>query len=103
MNYNQSYSGISTADFNANPQQQYVALQFGEYNTEQFTYYGKLRAELNSNITNTTTLYYNYFTRDWFKFDKAGETVAKNLIQKLTLELGEISLKVWHRSCYLCK
>ena len=72
MNYNQSYSGISTADFNADPMQQYVALQFGEYNTEQFTYYGKLRAELNSNIRNTTTLYYNYFTRDWFKFDKAG-------------------------------
>ena len=72
MNYNQSYSGVSTADFNANSQQQYVALQFGEYNTEQFTYYGKLRAELNDNIKNTTTLYYNYFTRDWFKFDKAG-------------------------------
>ena len=72
MNYNQSYSGQSTADFNANPMQQYVALQLGEYNTEQFTYYGKLRAELNSNIQNTTTLYYNYFTRDWFKFDKAG-------------------------------
>ena len=30
--------------------QQYVALQFGEYNTEQFTYYGKARVELNSNI-----------------------------------------------------
>ena len=73
MNYNQSYSGQSTADFNANPMQQYVALQLGEYNTEQFTYYGKLRAELNSNIQNTTTLYYNYFTRDWFKFDKAGQ------------------------------
>ena len=72
MNYNQSYSGVSTADFNADPYQQYVALQLGEYNTEQFTYYGKVRAELNSNIKNTTTLYYNYFTRDWFKFDKAG-------------------------------
>ena len=72
MNYNQSYSGVSTADFNADPMQQYVALQFGEYNTEQFTYYGKARVELNSNIENTTTFYYNYFTRDWFKFDKAG-------------------------------
>ena len=50
MNYNQSYSGVSTADFNADPYQQYVALQLGEYNTEQFTYYGKVRAELNSNI-----------------------------------------------------
>ena len=59
MNYNQSYSGVSTADFNADPYQQYVALQLGEYNTEQFTYYGKVRAELNSNIKNTTTLYYN--------------------------------------------
>lgn len=71
MNYNQSYSGISTADFGLDPMQQYVALQMGEYNTEQFTYYGKVRAELNNNIKNTTTLYYNYFIRDWFKFDKA--------------------------------
>ena len=77
MNYNQSYSGVSTADFNADPMQQYVALQFGEYNTEQFTYYGKLRAELNSKIQNTTTLYYNYFTRDWFKFDKADSVAGE--------------------------
>lgn len=77
MNYNQSYSGISTADFNSDPMQQYVALQLGEYNTEQFTYYGKLRAELNNNVKNTTTLYYNYFTRDWFKFDKADSVAGE--------------------------
>ncbi len=77
MNYNQSYSGISTSDFNLDPMQQYVALQMGEYNTEQFTYYGKVRAELNSNIKNTTTLYYNYFTRDWFKFDKADSVAGE--------------------------
>ncbi len=77
MNYNQSYSGISTSDFNSNPLQQYVALQLGEYNTEQFTYYGKVRAELNSQIKNTTTPYYNYFTRDWFKFDKAGSVAGE--------------------------
>ena len=82
MNYNQSYSGVSTADFHADPMQQYVALQFGEYNTEQFTYYGKARVELNSNIQNTTTFYYNYFTRDWFKFDKADSIGAEQFNSK---------------------
>ena len=77
MNYNQSYSGVSTHDFNQDPLQQYVALQMGEYNTEQFTYYGKIRAELNSKVENTTTLYYNYFTRDWFKFDKADSVAGE--------------------------
>ena len=68
-NYNQSYAGQSTADFNANPHHQYVAHQLGEYNTEHHTSYIKLRADVNSNISNTSTAYFNYFTRDWFKLD----------------------------------
>ena len=69
-NYNQSYAGQTTADFNANPHQQYVGYQLGEYNTEHHTSYLKFRADINSNITNTATGYFNYFTRDWFKLDK---------------------------------
>ena len=69
-NYNNSYAGQSTADFNANPHQQYVAHQLGEYNTEHHTSYVKLRYDMNSNITNNLTGYFNYFTRDWFKLDK---------------------------------
>ncbi len=68
--YNQSYAGQSTADFNLNPHHQYVAHQLGEYNTEHHTSYLKLRAEVTPKIRNATTVYYNYFTRDWFKLDK---------------------------------
>ena len=68
-NYNQSYAGQSTADFNANPHQQYVGHQLGEYNTEHHTSYLKMRADLSSDVTNTATVYFNYFTRDWFKLD----------------------------------
>ena len=69
-NYNNSYAGQSTADFNETPHQQYVAHQLGEYNTEHHTSYVKLRYDMNSNITNNLTGYFNYFTRDWFKLDK---------------------------------
>ncbi len=69
-NYNQSYAGQTTADFNSNPHQQYVGYQLGEYNTEHHTSYVKFRAELNDNIRNTSTAFYNFFTRDWFKLDK---------------------------------
>ena len=80
-NYNQSYAGQSTADFNKNPHQQGVAHQLGEYNTEHHTSYIKLRADLTPQITNTSTVYYNYFTRDWFKLDSittsAGTSVSE--------------------------
>ena len=56
--------------------QQYVALNL-EYNTEQFTYYSKLRAELRSNIQNTTTLYYNHLP-ETVEFDKAGGDGGEN-------------------------
>ena len=68
-NYNQSYAGQSTADFNSNPHQQYVGHQLGEYNTEHHTSYLKMRTDLTSDVTNTATVYFNYFTRDWFKLD----------------------------------
>ena len=61
MNYNQGYR-ISTADFNANPMtKRTLDFKFDEMNTEQQTYYAKLRAELNSNITNNLTVGYNRF------------------------------------------
>ena len=81
-NYNQSYAGQSTADFNANPHQQYVGHQLGEYNTEHHTSYLKMRADLSSDVTNTATVYFNYFTRDWFKLDSvvvSGTTYAEQV------------------------
>ena len=81
-NYNQSYAGQSTADFNANPHQQYVGHQLGEYNTEHHTSYLKMRADLTSDVTNTATVYFNYFTRDWFKLDSvvvSGTTYAEQV------------------------
>ena len=82
MNYNQSYSGQSTGDFRINPHEQYVVMQFGEFNTEQHTSYLKLNAELNDIIRNETTVFYNFFTRDWYKFDKIGGEGAEKFNSK---------------------
>ena len=86
-NYNNSYAGQSTADFNANPHQQYVAHQLGEYNTEHHTSYVKLRYDMNSNITNNLTGYFNYFTRDWFKLTKLWLVELNMLKNVLTRKL----------------
>ena len=95
MNYNEGYAGLTTADFNANPDQTYVAYQLDEMNTEQQTYYAKLRAELTSNITNNLTVGYNRYTRDWFKLadangdsltsimSKAGSAASLNIVKGL--------------------
>ncbi len=84
MNYNEGYSGLTTADFNADPDQVYVAYQLDEMNSEQQTYYAKLRADLNSNITNNLTVFTNRFTRDWFKLaDVNGDS-----LQSFTSKIG---------------
>ena len=78
MNYNEGYSGLTTSDFNANPDQVYVAYQLDEMNSEQQTYYAKLRADVTSNISNNLTVFANRFTRDWFKLaDVNGDSLQK--------------------------
>ena len=68
-NYNQSYAGQTTADFNVTLINSMLVISL--VNIIQNTTRHMLNlSDINSNITNTTTGYFNYFTRDWFKLDK---------------------------------
>ena len=91
-NYNQSYAGQTTADFNLNPHDQYVAHQLGEYNTEHHTSYIKARVDFTPQVKNTTTAYYNYFTRDWFKLDSitvsSGSSISEQTFNALQRKGG---------------
>ena len=46
----------------------------------------KFTLELFDGIRNTTTLYYNYFSRDWFKLDKAGATGDRDSLQNIVAQ-----------------
>ena len=83
LDYNEGYTGLTKADFNRDPYQRYVGSQLDQMNSNAITYYGKVHAELFDGIRNTTTLYYNYFSRDWFKLDKVGATGDVDSLQNV--------------------
>ena len=82
LDYYEGYAGLTTADFNADPYQRYVASQLDNMNSEAQTYYTKLHTEFNKNIKNTLTLYYNDFTRDWYKLDKVNNVSLNQIVSK---------------------
>ena len=51
-------------------------------NSEAQTYYGKLHTEFNKQVKNTLTLYYNDFTRDWYKLDKVNGASMNQIVSK---------------------
>ena len=82
LDYYEGYAGLTTADFNADPYQRYVASQLDNMNSNAKTYYAKLHTEFNSNIKNTLTLYGNMFTRDWYKLDKVNGASLNQIVSK---------------------
>ena len=82
LDYYEGYAGLTTADFNADPYQRYVASQLDNMNSEAQTYYGKLHTEFNKQVKNTLTLYYNDFTRDWYKLDKVNGASMNQIVSK---------------------
>ena len=72
LDYNEGYVGLTTTDFNNDPYQRYVGSQLDQMNSNGYQYYAKMHVDFTKNIQNTTTAYYNQFTRDWYKIDQAG-------------------------------
>ena len=90
--YAEGYAGLTTADFNADPYQRYVASQLDHMNSEAKTYYAKVHAEITDNVRNTTTFYYNQFYRDWYKLAKVNSKNLREIVSKAytanTTDLG---------------
>ena len=78
LDYNEGYAGLTTTDFNNDPYQRYVGSQLDSMNSNGYQYYAKMHVDFSANTQNTTTAYYNQFTRDWYKLDKvAGISMSK--------------------------
>lgn len=101
----QSYLGLTDADFADNPYRRYGLSQLDNIATEHFQYILRYRLELNESLTFFATGYNNEHERDWFKtegLDADGSPTAEafsrtswfNVIQALNKgsSLGELSL-----------
>ncbi|MEN3974659.1 TonB-dependent receptor [Emcibacter sp. SYSU 3D8] len=66
----ESYLGLTDADFAATPFRRYAASRLDNINTEHKQVQATHFIELSSSVDLTTVAYYNHFKRDWFKLDR---------------------------------
>ena len=83
LDANETYLGLTTTDFRADPYRRYAASRFDEIESTQFRSHIRHFIELNKDTSLVTTLYGNTFHRNWQKLNKAG---GKNLSKGLNGE-----------------
>lgn len=73
----ETYLGLSEDDFNRNPNRRYSASQEDQIVTEQYRMFLRHFLRPNDETQLTTTGYFNYFTRSWFKLQEVSTQVAR--------------------------
>lgn len=69
---NETYLGLSDADFAANPDRRYAASAEDVMRTQRFSYQLTHRLEVGSHVRLRTTLYRHDYDRRWHRFDRFG-------------------------------
>lgn len=69
---NETYLGLSDADFRADPDRRYIATDANQMRWHRFSYELEHRLEAPHHIALVTTLYRHDFHRDWHRFDRFG-------------------------------
>lgn len=67
LDADETYVGLSEADFAANPYRRYAGTQFDNMQTEQNRTYLKWMAKPSDRFSLETAVYYNDFARNWYK------------------------------------
>ena len=108
LDANETYLGLSTADFESSPDRRYAASRFDEINSEHHRSYLRHFLEFNANTNLVTTIYGNTFHRNWQKLDKVdGVDLDKALANAANLAVlkgnaaGTLTLRNNNRSYYL--
>jgi Fe(3+) dicitrate transport protein len=66
---NETYLGLSEADFAANPYSRYAASQFDQMNADQRQFMLTHELDFSNNLKVVTNAYSNKVTRNWYKLD----------------------------------
>jgi len=111
---NETYLGLKTSDFRADPYRRYAASRFDIIESTQFRSSIKHLIELDANTSLATTIYGNTFHRNWQKLNKVrteGSSSARSLNTALTVDAqravimgtaaGTLELKNNNRGYYM--
>jgi Fe(3+) dicitrate transport protein len=72
---NETYLGLTDADFELTPNRRYAGSQKDQMNSEHKQFQIRHFVQLNRSLDFTTTLYRNEFRRNWYKLEKARSAV----------------------------
>ncbi|MGF1678628.1 MAG: TonB-dependent receptor family protein, partial [Candidatus Methylacidiphilales bacterium] len=91
----ETYLGLTEADFRSNPNRRYNSTRFDTINTEQYRTYLRHLIQPNEDWTVTSTGYFNYFKRAWYKLDaSAAGGTFRTLSETLAGQHGAAELNV---------
>jgi len=80
LNANETYLGLTEADFKADPTRRYAASRFDNMDSEQEQSSLRYTISPNDDLDIITTLYQNDFKRNWYKLNKVnGDSLSKVL------------------------
>lgn len=72
----ETYLGLTAADFAANPYRRYAASRLDEMNVDHRTFQGTHRVDFSNDMALTTTAYYTETARAWYKINDVRQTGA---------------------------
>ena len=87
----ETYLGLTDADFRANPYRRYAASRFDEINTDQERLSARYAIQPSDAVSLHLTAYKTKFARNWYKIDAAGEGTTgafRNLGEALAGQFG---------------
>jgi Fe(3+) dicitrate transport protein len=79
---NETYLGLTQADFDRNPLRRYRASQLDDLNVQNQQYHLRHYIELSDNLDVTTTLYRNNTQRAWYKLQSVGGNSLSNILEE---------------------
>lgn len=91
---NETYLGLSEADFDANPYRRYAASRFDKIVTEQRRSYLRHFIRPTPFTELTTTAYYNEFERNWFKIFGVNDGTANVSLGRALAETDSLAFAV---------
>ena len=86
------YTGLSEADFAANPYQRYAATRYDNMDADHTRAYLRHLFDINDQATLSTTVFYNQFNRDWYKLADItpDSTATKSKLSTAALEDADV-------------
>ena len=108
LDANETYLGVTTADFRANPNRRYLGSRFDEIETTQFRQHIRHFIEFNPKTSLVTTAYGNTFNRNWQKLasvngnnlSSSGLTSATDLAVLKGTAAGSLEVRNNNRTYY---